>query len=75
MSELGEIQDRLRTAGEATFNQPQAECCYAKSSKTWVRDPDSVSWETFVTHGEITHYGRNVAPEDEIAGQRTRCCA
>ena len=57
MPELEQIQERLQSAGELTFEQPRTECCYASSSKTWVRDPDDVAWETFVTHGQITHYG------------------
>jgi catechol 2,3-dioxygenase-like lactoylglutathione lyase family enzyme len=55
LEELGEIQERLATAEQPTFDQPDAECCYAKSTKTWVRDPDDVAWETFVTHSEIKH--------------------
>jgi hypothetical protein len=66
-----EIQERLRAANQQTFDQPEAECCYAKSSKTWVRDPDQLAWETFVTHGQITHYGADVAPESK----ESRCCA
>ena len=75
LDELGEIQGRLRQAGTQTFDQPEAECCYARSSKTWVRDPDAVAWETFVTFGEITQYGEDLAPGE--AGQREegRCCA
>ncbi len=61
MPELEQIQERLQSAGELTFDQPQTECCYATSSKTWVRDPDDVAWETFVTHGQITHYGSDAA--------------
>jgi predicted lactoylglutathione lyase len=76
MSELGEIQDRLHKAGAKTFEQPDAECCYARSSKTWVRDPDSVAWETFVTHDEITHFGEDREPTGEQAAENTsRCCA
>ena len=75
MDELGEIQSRLRAAGEQTFEQPQAECCYAQSSKTWVQDPDAVRWETFVTHGQITQYGDDVEPEGDIQQTGTRCCA
>ena len=71
MPELEKIQERLRSAGELTFDQPEAECCYAKSSKTWINDPDNISWETFVTHGEITHYGSDGVP----AVSQTRCCA
>jgi catechol 2,3-dioxygenase-like lactoylglutathione lyase family enzyme len=74
MQELNEIQQRLRAAGEQTFDQPEAECCYARSSKTWVRDPDAVQWETFVTHGQITHYGNDIVPES-TAEQASRCCA
>jgi catechol 2,3-dioxygenase-like lactoylglutathione lyase family enzyme len=72
LEELGEIQERLATAEHSTFDQPDAECCYAKSTKTWVRDPDDVAWETFVTHGEITHYGGDLAPGDEATAKR--CC-
>jgi len=76
MDELGEIQQRLYAAGNKTFEQPDAECCYAHSSKTWVRDPDAVAWETFVTHNDITHYGEDHVPEQEAgAPPSSRCCA
>ena len=76
VDELGEIQQRLRQAGKKTFDQPDAECCYARSTKTWVRDPDAVAWETFVTHDEITHFGQDLGPDEakeSTAG--SRCCA
>ena len=72
LDELGEIQQRLHAAGELTFEQPDAECCYAHSSKTWVSDPDHVRWETFVTHNEITHYGSDPAPAEPA--QTETCC-
>lgn len=76
VEELAEIRTRLHEAGQATFEQPDAECCYAKSSKTWVRDPDDVAWETFVTHGEITHYGNDVVADsvDLQATLSDKCC-
>lgn len=73
VEELAEIQGRLTAAGEETFDQSDAECCYAKSTKTWVRDPDDVAWETFVTFGEITHYGNDRAPDDPL--EAANCCA
>ena len=73
LDELGEIQQRLHAAGEQTFEQADAECCYARSTKTWVRDPDAVAWETFVSHNEITHYGEDIAPDE--GASRSRCCA
>ena len=74
--ELQAIQQRLEQAGQKTFEQAGAECCYARSDKTWVRDPDGVAWESFMTHENITHYGADLEPDDmaaEIGG--TRCCA
>lgn len=64
VEELAEIRSRLSEAGAESFDQVDAECCYAKSTKTWVRDPDEVAWETFVTFGEITEYGEDRAPDD-----------
>ena len=76
MDELGNIQERLHTAGQQTFEQPDAECCYAHSSKTWVRDPDDVAWETFVTHNDITHFGNDRVPEQGTeVNKQSRCCA
>ena len=81
MEELEAIQSRLSAAEVRTFDQPDARCCYARSSKTWVRDPDSVAWETFVTQGEIAHNGANHAPADlasekySAASSGERCCA
>ena len=74
MDELAAIQSRLRSAGEETFEQPDAQCCYANSSKTWVRDPDDVAWETFVTHGAHP-YGDDRVPEDVLqAAEAAACC-
>ncbi|MDH4049704.1 MAG: VOC family protein [Gammaproteobacteria bacterium] len=80
MQELGEIQQRLSAAGQKTVDQAETECCYARSSKTWLRDPDEVSWETFFTHGQITHYGGEfvdaremLKPPADPVGKR--CCA
>lgn len=75
MDELEAIQARLRDAEQETFDQPDAQCCYANSSKTWVRDPDDVTWETFVTHGDITQYGVDRVPEDVFqAIESDNCC-
>ena len=80
VDELKEIQDRLVEAEQKTFDQPEAQCCYARSTKTWVRDPDDVAWETFVTHGQITHYGTDDVPvmgavTSNLNSEGKRCCA
>lgn len=74
MAELGQIRGRLQRAGKKTVDQVDANCCYANSDKTWVRDPDDVAWETFVTHGRIAHYGDDVEPATQAATVKARRC-
>lgn len=69
--ELGALAGRLKAAGNGTFDQEATTCCYAKSDKSWVRDPAGVRWETFYTFGEATQYGED---EPAAAADRTSCC-
>jgi predicted enzyme related to lactoylglutathione lyase len=75
-SELRELAERLKSAGEITRDQEAATCCYAQSNKAWVDDPSGVRWETFFTFGEATHYGKD-APATIPAsgcGANAGCC-
>jgi catechol 2,3-dioxygenase-like lactoylglutathione lyase family enzyme len=60
-AELGLLATQLKLAGEKTLDQEAANCCYAKSDKSWVQDPDGLRWETFFTYGEATTYGEDDA--------------
>ncbi|MGP1281897.1 MAG: ArsI/CadI family heavy metal resistance metalloenzyme [Parasphingopyxis sp.] len=55
--ELAAIYGQLEKAGRPVLEEGETTCCYARSEKSWVSDPDGVVWETFLTHGEATHYG------------------
>lgn len=70
-AELGVIFERLAAANRPTLSEENTTCCYARSEKQWVADPQGVIWETFYTHGESTVYGQSAAIE-EIAG--AVCC-
>ncbi|MDX1514081.1 MAG: ArsI/CadI family heavy metal resistance metalloenzyme [Gammaproteobacteria bacterium] len=72
-AELGEVSARLARAGEALIEEPEAVCCYHKSSKAWVVDPDALAWETFHTHGTTTVYGESSA-KVAAAREAKRCC-
>ena len=39
---------RFKSAGLATFEEADTDCCYALQDKVWVTDPDGNSWEIFV---------------------------
>lgn len=58
-NELTEISGRLAAAEHPVLDEGTTVCCYAKSTKSWVSDPQGVAWETFFTHGESTVYGNN----------------
>jgi len=55
--ELAEVYERLRAADRPVVEEGATTCCYARSEKSWIADPDGVVWETFLTHGEATVYG------------------
>ena len=57
--ELAEVYDRLKQADAPVLEEGQTVCCYAKSEKSWISDPQGLAWETFLTHGESTIYGGN----------------
>ena len=44
--------NNLVWAGQNVIEQGKTTCCYAKSEKSWVEDPQGVQWETFLTTGE-----------------------
>jgi catechol 2,3-dioxygenase-like lactoylglutathione lyase family enzyme len=58
-SELAEVYDRLSQAERPIVEQKATTCCYAKSDKQWIADPQGVPWETFLTYGESTIYGES----------------
>ena len=57
IEELGQVYGRLRAADRPVLEEGRTTCCYAKSEKSWVADPDGVVWEAFYTDGEATTYG------------------
>ena len=74
--ELAEVYGRLRDAGRPVLEECGTTCCYAKSDKSWVSDPDGVVWEAFHTHGEATHYGAGIElGAVSAAAADGACCA
>jgi len=72
--ELQEVYACLRRAGGAILEQGNTTCCYAQSEKSWITDPAGISWETFHTTGEATHYGTSIQKGAQIAHAKA-CCA
>ncbi len=74
-AELDEVFGRLAEAELPIVEERATTCCYANSDKQWIADPEGIAWETFLTHGESTVYGRSAAsaPLNDGAGT-TACC-
>lgn len=76
-TELAEIYDRLSRAERPVLEEKATTCCYAKSDKQWIADPQGVAWETFLTNGEATVYGSSGAVARLAAASETvdaPCC-
>jgi catechol 2,3-dioxygenase-like lactoylglutathione lyase family enzyme len=78
-AELEDIYARLRRADRPVLEEGATTCCYAKSEKSWIEDPQGVQWETFLTTGESTVYGHDPvgvsSSMPEPTTQATACCA
>jgi catechol-2,3-dioxygenase len=74
--ELGEVYERLQQADRPVLDEGATTCCYAKSAKAWIADPQGVAWETFLTSGESTDYGdsADLGPI-RVASSAAACCA
>src|SRR5256886_182007 len=73
-AELAEVYDRLARAERPIVEAKAATCCYAKSDKQWIADPQGVPWETFFTYGEATVYGEGSLSKLKEATERAVCC-
>jgi catechol-2,3-dioxygenase len=58
--ELNDVYGRLQKADAPVLEEGMTTCCYAESEKSWINDPQGLSWETFLTSGESTIYGDSV---------------
>ena len=69
-AELGEMKARAESADMALLDEGETTCCYARSEKHWVTDPQGIAWEHFYTLGNIPVFSEAAAPE----GTSTVCC-
>lgn len=69
-AELAELKARAEAADMALLDEGNTTCCYARSEKHWVTDPQGIAWEHFHTLGDIPVF--NEAAPSSAAGA---CCA
>jgi catechol 2,3-dioxygenase-like lactoylglutathione lyase family enzyme len=68
-TELTALREQVGAAEIAALDQANATCCYARSDKYWITDPQGIAWETFHTLESVPVYGESRRAESEA------CCS
>lgn len=71
-AELEAIHTNLQKADTAVVAEMGVNCCYAKSDKYWVTDPQGIAWETFRSLGSIPLFGS--AETESVATDQVASC-
>jgi len=70
--ELVELKAQAEAADMSLLDVGETSCCYARSDKYWLTDPQGIAWEQFHTLGNIPVFSEK-APEAEAPA--AACCA
>lgn len=69
--ELAALRRQVDQAQIAALDQANASCCYARSDKYWITDPQGIAWETFRSLESISVFGADVHKDSASA---SACC-
>lgn len=70
--ELAELKARAQAADMALLDEGETTCCYARSEKHWVTDPQGIAWEHFHTLDGIPTFSQAAGPK--VHEEATSCC-
>jgi catechol 2,3-dioxygenase-like lactoylglutathione lyase family enzyme len=71
--ELAGLRTRFEAAdAKTTVAEPGTHCCYVKSDKHWVTDPQGIAWEAFHTLETIPLFGTKREKSEAESGG---CCS
>jgi catechol 2,3-dioxygenase-like lactoylglutathione lyase family enzyme len=59
-AELTSLRERVAAAETFALDQDNTVCCYARSDKYWINDPQGIAWETFHTLDSVPVYGESL---------------
>ncbi|HRH85586.1 MAG TPA: ArsI/CadI family heavy metal resistance metalloenzyme [Rubrivivax sp.] len=68
-AELADMKARAESADMALLDEGETTCCYARSEKHWVTDPQGIAWEHFHTLGSIP-----VFSQGQPTNPASACC-
>ena len=81
--ELQTLKAQAAHADLALLDEGETTCCYARSDKYWLTDPQGIAWEQFHTLDSIPVFGAGQAaagaacctPKKEVQVAGAGCCA
>ena len=68
-AELASLREQVAAAEISALDQVNTVCCYARSDKYWITDPQGIAWETFHTLDSAPVYG------ESLQVKQTACCS
>ena len=73
--ELVELKARAEAADMTLLDEGQTTCCYARSEKHWITDPQGIAWEHFHTLDDIPVFSEAKPEAAAVASEASTCCA
>jgi catechol 2,3-dioxygenase-like lactoylglutathione lyase family enzyme len=74
--ELAGIRTQFAAADEGSVTDGKdVSCCYARSDKHWVRDPQGIPWEAYHSLGKVEYFDGATQDTADAGGTAAACCA
>lgn len=73
--ELLELKARAAAADLTLLDEGQTSCCYARSDKHWITDPQGIAWEHFHTLASIAVFSQAKPAAATGSAEAAACCA
>ena len=67
--ELAALRERLQNADMTLIDEGETVCCYARSDKSWIKDPNGIAWEAYQTMQDVQFFSS--ASSNDDAGSST----
>jgi catechol 2,3-dioxygenase-like lactoylglutathione lyase family enzyme len=72
-AELADLKACAGAAAMTLLDEGETTCCYARSDKYWVTDPQGIAWEQFHTLDNIPVFSETTSTSNKAAS--TACCS
>ncbi|MFN3617871.1 MAG: ArsI/CadI family heavy metal resistance metalloenzyme [Aquabacterium sp.] len=72
-SELAALKQRAEAADLSLLDEGETTCCYARSDKHWLVDPQGIAWEHFHTLGNVPTFSAGEPVAAGLAATSASC--